>query len=388
MPNRNPLVAISPAVLTSPMSDEDKLSLLAISGFHTPRNSLAECDAPQLPVVVRAEDLTLEAAQSKAKFNISIQRKIPPLTTDIPHGVLLSIPLYYLASIFVFSHGLHGHSMRLRLISPTRAFKLGGGSPAYNRYMLDECGKPIMLYPCHLNDHFDLLGIFRGREVVLQISTYMSMEVLVDWAARLKDTAASENIPIQVLFDNPETGRVSQLQDLPARLQPSPEAQRKNRLMNHTHLYTSLRSGSAAAPHQPAPTSTNLKQDRFTPYAKRHKWTKNQSKKLDEVDEWDRRQRLMRPNSPSRYYRPCLRPPEDLSRFYRPAKFEAGANVFHGRKVKVALDKITVKAGEETRDGSLSDGSTICETPQGHQEDVSACNDMNMQLETSGVAGP
>ena len=364
------------------MPDEDKLSLLAISGFHTPRNSLIQYDVPQLPVVVRAGDLTLEATQSSENFNLTIQRKIPPLTTSIPHGVLLSIPLYYLTSIFVFSHGVHGHSMRIRLISPTRAFKLGGCSSAYNRYMLDECGKPSMLYPCHLNDHFDLLGILRGREVVLQISAAMSMEALVDWAARLKDTAASKKIPIQVLFDNPETGRVSQLRDLPVRLEPSPEVRQQNRPMSRTSSETSSHSENTVTQRQPAPMSTKPKRQRFTPYSNGHKGTKNQSDKLDEDGEWNRRQRLMRPNSPSRYYRPCFRPPEDPSRFYRPSKLEAGANVPNEKKADPALDDITVKVGEDARDGSLSDGSTIGETPQDHHEDGSACNDLNVQAQT------
>jgi hypothetical protein len=379
------LIAISHTILV--MSDNDNLSLLAISGFHSPRSRLSDHLSPQIPVVIRAGDLTLQASHSNDKFNIAIQRKIAPLATNIPHGVLLSIPLYYLTSIFIFDHGLHGHSMRVRLISPNRAFRLSGGAtvPAHHRYMLDEFGKPSMLYPCHLNDHFDLLGILQGREVVLQISGGMSMEAVVDWAARLKDTAASKMTSLQVLFDNPETGRVSQLKDLPDRLQPSPEAIKFAAAITRSPSNSSFPSESRI-PTQPAAMAKKRKQEITPPESKSDKRAKTSSNTSDDDGLWCRRQRLLRPNSPSRHYRPQYTPPDDPSRFYRPDTAKVpDPNSTGEQSNEMAVDEVPESPSDVVdgiKDEGLSDGSTVGEASQEHQFGGTSC----IELDLVGIA--
>jgi hypothetical protein len=374
------LIAISHTILV--MSDNDNLSLLAISGFHSPRSRLSDHLSPQIPVVIRAGDLTLQASHSNDKFNIAIQRKIAPLATNIPHGVLLSIPLYYLTSIFIFDHGLHGHSMRLRLISPSRAFKLSGGAtvPGHHRYMLDEFGKPSMLYPCHLNDHFDLLGILQGREVVLQISGGMSMEGAVDWAARLKDSAASKKLRLQVLFDNPETGRVSQLKDMPDVSQPSPQALRFAAAIARSPSNSTFQSDSGI-PTQPAAMGKKRKQI-TPPDPKSDKRAKTSSNPSDEDGIWCRRQRLLRPNSPSRHYRPQYIPPDDPSRFYRPGT----ATSLDPHSTEEKPNEIEMDEAVESRsdvvdmvkDEGLSDGSTVGDGSQEHGFGGTSCIELDL----------
>lgn len=86
--------------------------------------------------------------------------------------------------------------------------------------MLDELARPVLFYPWHQNDHFDLLGILQCGEVVGQVSESVTMEDLVDWGARIKEEAAAlDGTVVQILFDNIETGRVSQLETIPVQSQ-------------------------------------------------------------------------------------------------------------------------------------------------------------------------
>ena len=192
--------------------------------------------------------------------------------------------------------------------------------------MLDEHGNPALLYPLHMNDHFDMLGILQSREFVAQIPPTMSMEILVDWAATLKDTAASlDGTVIQVLFDNMDTGRVSQLQSLPAKLQTIPFTEQSNKsdfFRNAIRMRTAgesrHREGTSSSSNSIS-ISSDDSYGRLTPYQSDSKRRRSESPSSDRHPEGEGletvKQRGLRPNSPGRYYRP-----KSSSNYYRPAK--------------------------------------------------------------------
>jgi hypothetical protein len=247
--------------------------------------------------------------------------------------------------------------------------------------MLDEFGKPSMLYPCNLNDHFDLLGILQGREVVLQISGGMSMEAVVDWAAGLKDTAASKMTRLQVLFDNPETGRVSQLKDLPDRLQPSPEAIKFAAAIARSPSSAFFLSESRI-PTQPATMTRKRKQENAGPDSKSGKHAKTSSNSSDDDGLWCRRQRWLRPNSPSRHYRPQYITPPDDSRFDRPGSAVGpDTNPKSDQSSEMGVDEVADSQSDVVdvvKDEGLSDGSTVGETSQEHGIGGTSCIEWDM----------
>ena len=180
--------------------------------------------------------------------------------------------------------------------------------------MLNEHAQPALLYPLHMNDHFDLLGILQSREFVAQIPSTMSMESLVDWGARLKDAAASlDGTVVQVLFDNMDTGRVSQLQSLPAQLQAvsfTGQSNKSDFLQNATRI---RKHGESRYREENLSRSTSLSScsdesyGRLTPYQPARKRRRSESASSDPHEDeglWVLRQRVLRPNSPGRYYRP------------------------------------------------------------------------------------
>jgi len=297
----------------------DRIPLLTLSGFRSPNVRPTEYGEIQPAVVISSGDLILNMAHSCREFTITIQHPLPPFSPATPFGVQLSLPLNYLASLFILDHGIHGRSIRIRLISPSQAFKLDKYStvPAHKRFMLDEHEQPVLLYPWNLNDHFDLLGILQGREFVAQIPSTISMERLVDWGARLKDAAASvDGTVVQVLFDNVDTGRVSQLQNLPAQLRNNPFCSQSHKSGSSPH--NSRRPENRQLNHRdrtsttsPSATRSSCSDESFgrlTPYHSHSKRPRSDSASSDtHVDEerfWAVRQRLLRPNSPGRYYRP------------------------------------------------------------------------------------
>jgi len=193
----------------------DDVQLVALSGFRSPDLNPTDLGTVHPGVIICAGDVSLTMAHRSKEFSITVHYNFPPFNPTTPYGVALSFPLNHLASIFFLDHGNHGHSVRIRLISPAQAFKLNNYSavPAHRRYMLDELARPVLSYPWHQNDHFDLLGILQCGEVVGQVSSSITMENLVDWGARLKEAAAAlDGTVVQILFDNIETGRVSQLE--------------------------------------------------------------------------------------------------------------------------------------------------------------------------------
>lgn len=318
----SPSLAI-PSSLFVEMSDA--ISILSISGFRSPNLKLTEYGAIQPPVVISSGDVMLNIARSCQGFTLTVQHNFRPYSPTTPYGVQLVLPFHYLASIFILDHGFHGRSIRIRLISPSRAFKLNKHA-AHKRYMLDEHGQPALLYPLHTNDHFDLLGILQSGEFVAQIPPTTSMESLVDWGARLKDTAASmDGTIVQVLFDNMDTGRVSQLQSLPAQLQPVPfTKQSKNSDFLRKGIRIRNYSGSRHSEGTSGlSTSFSVSSDesygRLTPYASDGKRQRSESPSSDRHNEgedlWMLRQRALRPNSPGRYYRP-----KSSSKYYCPSK--------------------------------------------------------------------
>lgn len=193
--------------------------------------------------------------------------------------------------------------------------------------MLDEHAQPVLLYPWHLNDHFDLLGILQGREFVAQIPPTISMEDLVEWGARLKEASASLDGTVQVLFDNMDTGRVSQLQSLPAQLQSRPNRTRSRKLgsslnsSRHSLTRESNRGDktSATSPSTTRSPSSDDSLERLTPYPHDSKRPRSKSPSDchgDDESVWKHRQLLLRPNSPGRYYRP--KDSSSASLHYRP----------------------------------------------------------------------
>jgi hypothetical protein len=176
--------------------------------------------------------------------------------------------------------------------------------------MIDETGHKQAMYHWQQNDCFDLLGILQSREFVAQIPGDVSMEALVDWGARLKDAAAMvDGKVVQVLFDNLDTGRVSQLQGLPVMQQFASSTSDSSESLSRDEDESSI---------SPTGTSTSATNDldipsasgRLTPYdcAGKLRQERDESPPLhgrnDGEDFWAYRQRILRPLSPSRHYRP------------------------------------------------------------------------------------
>jgi hypothetical protein len=256
----------------------------------------------QPPVVITSGFLSLWLGRLAQSFVVTITHSFPPNQLNVPYGVTLEIPLNYLASIFILDHGIHGRSLRIRLISPSQAYKLDRHStvPAHKRYMIDEAGNMQLLYHWQQNDHFDLLGILQSREFVAQIPGDLSMEALVDWGARLKDAAMVDGAVVQVLFDNLDTGRVSQLQGMP--------------IMHQFRENSSEKWGNVALEPYDSSVSRTLSMTtpspvdpsfgRLTPYHEQRQESPSRPERMDGEELETYRRRILRPSSPSRYYRP------------------------------------------------------------------------------------
>jgi hypothetical protein len=293
----------------------DNIRLIALSGFHSPDINPTELGTVHPAVVICAGDVNVTMAHTAQEFNITVHSNFPPFNPTTPYGVRVSIPLNNLASIFFLDHGNNGRSIRIRLISLTQAFKLNQFAtiPAHKRHMLDELGRPVLLYPWYQNDHFDLMGILQSREVVGQVSSSISMEELVDWGVRLKEaTAALDGTIVQVLFDNIETGRVSQLETI---LVPGQKCMSISEttykgatgLRDHGHSETNRH-----IPHQSHRTTQSLYSEASfgipTPPLSNGQRPSSvhtaSTDRLDDEDYWTHRHRVLRPQSPRRYYRP------------------------------------------------------------------------------------
>jgi hypothetical protein len=343
--------------LPFPLSFEmlDAISILSISGFRSPNLKRTEYGTTQPPVIISSGDLMLNIAHSRQEFTLTIQHNFPPYSSTTPYGVQLVLPFHYLASIFILDHGFHGRSVRIRLISPSQAFKLDKHAivPSHKRYMLDEHAQPALLYPLHMNDHFDLLGILQSREFVAHIPPTIKMESLVDWGARLKDAAASiDGTTVQVLFDNMDTGRVSQLQSLPAQLQNIPftkQSKKSDFVQNANRIRKngeSRHSEGTSAFSTRFSISSDESYGRLTPYTSNGKGRCSESPSPDRYYEgeglWVLRRRT--PNSPGRYYRP-----KSSSKYYRPSKHGKYSSNSKRNNSSRSLGK-----GEELTDGSSS----------------------------------
>lgn len=270
-------------------------------------------------------------AHASHEFTLIVQHNYPPILPMIPFGVQLVVPLSHLASLFILDHGIYGRSVRVRLISPSKSYKLDRGAtvPAHKRYMLDEYQQPVLLYPWHQNDHFDLLGILQVREVVAHVPSSIRMEDLVDWGARLKDAAASmDGTIIQVLFDNVNTGRVSQLQDFPI----------ESDLM-HSSRYISRSHGQLPRHHDyshsisrtySGNTTSDESNSGLTFYSPESKEQRSESSfsdnRTDEESYWKYRRRVLRPDSPRRYYRP-----KGSHKYYTPTQHKKHESKPQGR---------------------------------------------------------
>jgi hypothetical protein len=170
--------------------------------------------------------------------------------------------------------------------------------------MLDAHGQQVLLYHWNQNDHFDLLGILQAREMVAQIDPSVSMEVLVDWGARLKDAAALvDGTEVQVLFENADTGRVSQLQSFPVPSQAAKAAALRRSIQQGQEFHFRLQS-SRGAPYSVGTESTG----RLTPYSipSKRQCLKSRSgpDRLEGEGFIEYRRRVLRPGSPGRHYRP------------------------------------------------------------------------------------
>ena len=333
----------------------DAISILSISGFRSPNLKRTEYGTIQPPVVISSGDLMLNIAHSCQEFTLTIQHNFLPSSSTTPYGVQLALPFHYLASIFILDHGFHGRSVRIRLISPSQAFKLDKHAivPSHKRYILDEHAQPALLYPLHMNDHFDLLGILQSREFVAHIPPTIRMESLVDWGARLKDAAASmDGTTVQVLFDNMDTGRVSQLQSLPVQLQTIPftkESKKSRFLQNANRIRKhgeSRHSEGTPACSTRFSISSDESYGRLSPYASNGKRQCSESPSPDRHYEgeslWALRRRVLTPNSSGRYYRPKSSP-----NYYRPSKRGKYSSNSKMNNSSRSLDK-----GEELTDGS------------------------------------
>ena len=296
----------------------ENVPLIALSGFRSPDINPTELGTVQPTVVICAGDINISIAHTSQEFSIAVHHNFPPFNPITPYGVRLCIPLNNLASIFFLDHGNHGRSIRIRLISQAQAFKLDQFAtvPGHKRYMLDELARPVLLYPWHQNDHFDLLGILQGREVVAQLSPSISMEYLVDWGARLKEAAATlDGTAVQVLFDNIETGRVSQLETRPLPSQHCisiSKSSNKDTIPNSDlqNIYSEPYPHALHKPHNTGKSSNS--EDCFgipTPPRRRSsvQSASTDHQRLNDEDYWTHRQRVLRPNSPRRYYRPQKR---------------------------------------------------------------------------------
>jgi hypothetical protein len=177
--------------------------------------------------------------------------------------------------------------------------------------MLDEHGQQVLLYHWNQNDHFDLLGVLQAREMVGQIDNSVSMEALVDWGARLKDAAALvDGTEVQVLFENVDTGRVSQLQSFPVPSQVAKAAA----LRSQNQEFHYRPRFSRGVPYSVGSESSG----RLTPYPipSKHRCSESHSRpdRLEGEDFNEYRRRILRPWSPGRHYRP----PTSSIRSYRP----------------------------------------------------------------------
>src|SRR5579859_2604733 len=305
----------------------DQLSLLSLSGFRSPNLVMTQYGTLQPPVMISAGHVALWIGRTSHEFVMTIQHTYPPWNPAIPHGVRLTVPLNYLASIFILDHGVCGRTMRVRIISPSQAFKLDKNAtlPAYKRHMLDERGAPVLLYPWQQNDHFDLLGILQSRECVIHIPRETDMEALVDWGARLKDAAMRlDGTVVQVLFENLDTGRVSQLKGIatpPAQPSRASRTRKRRRFRRSVPLpndnESSENDDKTASSRTLSPlhsrdgsqadSRTSIDDDSFgrlTPYnSPEPKRPRSASSENDDEEEdfWSHRHRVLRPNSPSRY---------------------------------------------------------------------------------------
>ena len=140
----------------------------------------------------------------------------------------------------------------------------------------------------------------------------------MDWGARLKDSAAAvDRTMVQVLFDNVDTGRVSQLQELPVINHSAPSDSTEpwrsiwgNAPRDDDSSSLSLSRTLSGTPSSAVEVSDNDISGRLTPYDHRPIRRLSESVVPDERgddDFWKERQRIMRPNSPSRHYRPTYR---------------------------------------------------------------------------------
>jgi len=157
-----------------------------------------------------------------------------------------------------------------------------------------------LLYHWKQNDHFDLLGILQSREFVAQIPGDLSMEALVDWGARLKDAAMIDGTMVQVLFDNLDTGRVSQLQGMPVMHQF-----RENSKETWGNLPLEPNDSPVSrtlSPSTPSPVDPSF--GRLTPYHEQREESPPRPERKDGEELEAYRRRVLRPSSPSRYYRP------------------------------------------------------------------------------------
>ena len=222
--------------------------------------------------------------------------------------------------------------------------------------MLDEHGTTALQYPWYENDSFDLLGIIEVGEVVAQISSDLSMEELVEWGARLKDSAElGYGTVIQVLFDNIDTGRVSQLQSLYDKSRNPLMTGRDARGHHHYNCYGDKYASSKS--HDSNPSSDSY--GRLTPYADQSHG-KPSSSDHEEIAWYEYRRSVLRPNSPTRYYGPepsatrgepredkvdpdekvCKKEVFKRKRGRKRENVKEGSEIDGGRKIKASLASI------------------------------------------------
>jgi hypothetical protein len=293
----------------------DGINLRSLSGFRSPNIMPNEYGIAKPGVIISSGNLALTIGRTSQSFIFTVQHNFPLPHSAIPNGVQLSVPFNYLASLFILDHGIHGRSIRIRLISPSQAFKLDKSAvvPTHKRHMLDEHGQQVLLYHWNQSDHFDLLGILQAREMVAQIGPSVSMEVLVDWGARSKDAAALvDGTEVQVLFENADTGRVSQLQSFPVPSQVAKAAALRCSIQQGPEFHFRLQS-SRGRPYSVGSEAFG----RLTPYSipsKRHCLeSRSRPDRLEGEDFIEYRRRVLRPGSPGRHYRP----PTSSTRSYR-----------------------------------------------------------------------
>ena len=295
----------------------DGINLRSLSGFRSPNIMPNEYGIAKPGVVISSGDLSLTIGRTSQCFIFTVQHNFPLPHSAIPNGVQLSVPFNYLASLFILDHGIHGRSIRIRLISPSQAFKLDKSAvvPTHKRHMLDEHGQQVLLYHSNHNDPFDLLGILQAREMVAQIDPSVSMEVLVDWGARLKDAAALvDGTEVQVLFENADTGRVSQLQSFPVPSQVVKAAALRCSIQQQGQEFRYRPRFSRGVPYSVGSESSG----RLTPYSIPSKRqcleSRSRPERLEGEGMIEYRQRVLRPGSPGRHYQP----PTSSTRSYRP----------------------------------------------------------------------